>query len=311
MKVLVLGANGFIGSKLVDRLVESGYEVKILTRTQGKVPNANIESFVGDLRDPDLDFDSLLNGCEVVFNCAGEIRNEALMHELHVASTQRFLKAIAEKSTVQNNIHWVQLSSVGAYGSVPNVERIVTEDTEVNPKGQYEVTKTLADQCIVSMSKSSPFTFSILRPSNVFGPSMPNNSIRQLASVVKRRLFFYVGFKESIATYIHVDDVVSALMLCGFDSRAKGEVFNISNDCLLKEVMDGIAESLAVPAPRIRLPESLVRLAVSVVSLLTKGLVTQERVNALTARTRYPVTKIETVLGFVPSKYVPKHIGDV
>ncbi|MGA8138436.1 MAG: NAD-dependent epimerase/dehydratase family protein [Pseudomonas gingeri] len=311
MKVLVLGANGFIGSKLVDRLVEGGYEVRILTRIQGKVPNANVKSFVGDLRDPDLDFDSLLNGCEVVFNCAGEIRNEALMQELHVASTQRFLKAIAEKSTAQKNIHWVQLSSVGAYGSIPNVERIVTEDTEVNPKGQYEVTKTLADQCIVSMSKSSPFTFSILRPSNVFGPGMPNNSIRQLASVVRRRLFFYVGFKESIATYIHVDDVVSALMLCGFDSRAKGEVFNVSNDCLLKDVMEGIAESLAVPAPKIRLPESLVRLAVSVVSLLTKGLVTQERVNALTARTRYPVTKIETVLGFVPSKYVPKYIGGV
>lgn len=311
MKVLVLGANGFIGSKLVDRLMEGGHEVKILTRTPGKVLRANVEAFVGDLRDPDLDFVSLLSGCEVVFNCAGEIRNEALMHELHVASTQRFLEAIAGQSTAQNNIHWVQLSSVGAYGSVPNVERIVTESTEVNPKGQYEVTKTLADQCITAMSKNNAFTFSILRPSNVFGPSMPNNSIRQLISIVKRRLFFYVGFKNSVATYIHVDDVVSALMLCGFDNRAKGEVFNISNDCLLKEVMEGIAESLAVPAPRIKLPESLVRLAVSVVSLLTKGLVTQERVNALTARTRYPYTKIETTLGFVPGKYVPKHIGDV
>lgn len=311
MKVLVLGANGFIGSKLVDRLIEGGHEVKILTRTSGKVLRVNVEAFVGDLRNPDLDFASLLNGCEIVFNCAGEIRNEALMHELHVASTQRFLEAIAEQSTDQNNIHWVQLSSVGAYGSVPNVERIVAEDAEVNPKGQYEVTKTLADQCIIFMSKNNKFTFSILRPSNVFGPSMPNNSIRQLIGIVKRRLFFYVGFKNSISTYIHVDDVVSALMLCGFDSRAKGEVFNISNDCLLREVMEGIAESLAVPAPWIKLPESLVRLVVSVASLVTDGLVTQERVNALTARTRYPYTKIEKTLGFVPGKYVPKHIGNV
>lgn len=310
MKVLVLGANGFIGSKLVDRLIEDGHQVRILTRTQGKVTNENTEAFVGDLKDHDLDIIALLDGCEVIFNCAGEIRNENLMHELHVASTQRFLKAITEKAS-SRTIHWVQLSSVGAYGSVPNVERVVTEETEVNPKGQYEVTKTIADQCIVSEQNNDNFTFSILRPSNVFGPGMPNNSIRQLIGIVRRRLFFYVGSNDAISTYIHVDDVVSALILCGFDSRAKGEVFNISNDCFLRDVIAGIAAGVAVPAPKVVLPESLVRLGVSVASVLTKGLITQERVNALTARTRYPVTKIETVLGFVPQKYVPENICDI
>jgi nucleoside-diphosphate-sugar epimerase len=311
MKVLVLGANGFIGSKLVDRLVEGGHDVKVLTRTQGKTPNINTEAFVGDLRDPGLDFFALLEGCEVVFNCAGEIRNEALMHELHVVATQRFLKAISEISTAEKNIHWVQLSSVGAYGSVPNIERIVTEETPVNPKGEYEVTKTLADQSVISMAQESCFTFSILRPSNVFGPGMPNNSIRQLISVVRRKLFFYVGFKDSTATYIHVDDVVSALLLCAFDSRAKGEIFNISNDCSLKEVIGGIAESLSISPPSLRVPEILVRLVVSVASVLTKGLVTQERVNALTARTHYPATKLESLLSFVPERYVPKYIGKI
>ncbi|MEB2625107.1 NAD-dependent epimerase/dehydratase family protein [Pseudomonas sp. YuFO8] len=310
MKVLVLGANGFIGSRLVDRLLEEGHQVRILTRTQGKVSNKNTEAFVGDLKDQNLDFVALLDGCEVIFNCAGEIRNENLMHELHVASTQRFLKAITEQTSSQT-VHWVQLSSVGAYGSVPNVERIVTEETEVNPKGQYEVTKTLADQCIVSMPKNGQFTFSILRPSNVFGPGMPNNSIRQLIGIVRRRLFFYVGFKDSISTYIHVDDVVSALMLCGFDGRAKGEIFNISNDCPLRDVIAGIAVGVAVSPPKVVLPESLVRLGVSVASVLTKGLITQERVNALTARTRYPFKKIETVLGFVPRKHVPENICDI
>lgn len=309
MKVLVLGANGFIGSRLVDRLIKDGHQVRILTRTQGKVTNENTETFVGDLKDQDLDFVALLDDCEVIFNCAGEIRNESLMHELHVASTQRFLKAITEISN--RTIHWVQLSSVGAYGSVPNVERVVTEETEVNPKGQYEVTKTIADQCIVSVQNNEHFTFSILRPSNVFGPGMPNNSIRQLIGIVRRRLFFYVGSNDAISTYIHVDDVVSALMLCGFDSRAKGEIFNISNDCFLRDVIAGIAAGVAVPAPKVVLPESLVRLGVSVASVLTKGLITQERVNALTARTRYPVTKIETVLGFVPQKYVPENICEI
>lgn len=311
MKVLVLGANGFIGARLVDRLIETGHEVKILTRSQGKTKNPNAEIFIGDLKDPQLDADSLLDGCEVVFNCAGEIRNEALMRELHVDSTNRLLKIASKKAAENKIIHWVQLSSVGAYGSVPDVDRVVTEDTKVNPKGEYEITKTIADKNIMSMSKDGGFTYSILRPSNVFGPEMPNNSIRQLIGVVRRRLFFYVGFNEPIVTYVHVDDVVSALVLCGFDKRAKGEIFNISNDCSLRELIEGIALSLSVPAPSLRIPKILIRSAVAVLSVVTKGFITQERVNALTSRTRYPATKLKQKLGFEPAKYVPEYIAKI
>jgi nucleoside-diphosphate-sugar epimerase len=311
MKVLVLGANGFIGARLVGRLIEAGHEVRVLTRSQGKTKNLKSKIFIGDLRDPQLDADGLLDGCEVVFNCAGEIHDVSLMHELHVESTQRLLKAISTKSNKENKVHWVQLSSVGAYGSVPDVERIVTEETKVNPKGEYEVTKTVADENIISMSNEGGFTFSILRPSNVFGPGMPNNSIRQLIGIVRRRLFFYIGFNEPIVTYVHVDDVVDAMVLCGFDERAKGEIFNISNDCSLRELIEGIARSIAVPAPSLKVPKALIRFAVAVLSVFTKGLITQERVNALTSRTRYPATKLKKKLDFEPGKYVPDYIAKI
>ena len=311
MKVLVLGANGFIGARLVERLIEEAHDVKILTRSQGKTKNLKAKIFVGDLRDPLLDLDDLLGGCEVVFNCAGEIHDVELMHELHVESTNRLLKAISRKATDNSRVHWVQLSSVGAYGSVPDVERIVTEETKVNPKGEYEVTKTVADESIISSSREGGFTFSILRPSNVFGPGMPNNSIRQLIGVVRRRLFFYVGFNEPVVTYVHVDDVVSALVLCGFDERAKGEIFNISNDCSLRELIEGIARALSVPTPSLRIPKSFVRFAVTILSVVTKGFITQERVNALTSRTRYPVNKLKEKLDFEPGKYVPEYIADI
>ncbi|PWE44716.1 nucleoside-diphosphate sugar epimerase [Pseudomonas prosekii] len=311
MKVLVLGANGFIGARLVDRLIDSGHDVKVLTRSQGKHKNINTEIFIGDLRDPLLDTSRLLEGCEVVFNCAGEIRNDALMHELHVVATNRMLEAVSKKVAENNSVHWVQLSSVGAYGSVPDVERIVTEETKVSPRGEYEVTKTVADQNILTKSKESAFTFSILRPSNVFGPGMPNNSVRQLIAIVRRRLFFYVGFNEPIVTYVHVDDVVSALLLCGFDKRAEGEIFNISNDCSLRELIEGIARSISVPAPFLRIPKFLIRSAVSILSIFTKGMITQERVNALTSRTRYPTTKLKQKLDFEPKKYVPDYIAKI
>jgi nucleoside-diphosphate-sugar epimerase len=221
------------------------------------------------------------------------------------------LKAVTRKTTVNNKIHWVQLSSVGAYGSVPDVDRIVTEETEVNPKGEYEVTKTIADTNIISMANEDDFTFSILRPSNVFGLNMPNNSIRQLIGIVRRRLFFYIGSNEPVVTYVHVDDVVSALILCGFDERARGEIFNISNDCSLRELIEGIAHTLSVPVPSLRVPKIFVRYLVAVLSFFTKGLITQERVNALTSRTRYPTTKLKQKLDFTPEKYVPEYIAKI
>ncbi|MCY1409771.1 hypothetical protein D9M71_251270 [compost metagenome] len=187
----------------------------------------------------------------------------------------------------------------------------MTESTAPHPVGTYEVTKTIADDLIVEACDLPGLTYSILRPSNVFGEKMSNNSLRQLAAFVKRRLFFYIGFHQSIATYVHVDDVAAALMLCVTEPRAQGQIFNLSNDCLLSDLIGALAKHYSVSAPKLRVPISIVRLGVAVGSRLVSLPVTQERIDALTARTRYSTEKIESVLGFRPSKPVVSYIHEV
>lgn len=313
MKILILGANGFIGAPLLKKVISLGHDIRVLSRKSGGEYPKAVEVVQGDLLNEQLDCDRLVASCDVVFNCAGELRNEQMMPALHVDSTARLLDALTRRLRINpdDRCHWVQLSSVGAYGPAPRVDRVVTEETPPNPVGVYEVTKTQADELVISVAQTPGLTFSILRPSNVYGPNMPNNSLRQLAAFVRRRIFFYVGFKRPIATYIHVEDVVTALLMCGFKEEAKGQIFNISNDCFMDEVINGLARSMHVSPPFLKLPEFLVRFAVFCVAKTGLVPVTQERVDALMVRTRYPIEKLERELGFVPQYSVPVTIGEI
>lgn len=318
MKVLVTGGAGFIGSKLVEALCGAGYQVRILSRKKTVSLDCDIsliEVVQADLLDSNFLLDKVVSGCSVVFNCAGELHNEKLMESLHVDATRRLVRACKDMAKVAGQpIHWVQLSSVGAYGpsvGKASAVRTVTEETVPAPVGVYEVTKTQADELIVSAKEDELFSYSILRPSNVYGVGMPNNSIRQWGDIIKKKLFFYVGPPGAIATYVHVGDVVDAMVLCGFDERAKGHVFNISNDCSQERIVGALAKDLQVPTPSLRVPESLMRFMVSSCSWIKGFPVSHSRVDALVSRTHYPVNKLASVLDYRPTRVVEETITEV
>lgn len=315
MKVFVTGGNGFIGRRLVTLLTAQGYSVSVLTRHPKADFPSEVKLVVGDLSVAGVTDHAMLSVCDVIFHCAGEIKNAALMRGVHVDGTRMLLKSACRAAEDRGKpLHWVQLSSVGAYGPPQgraNAERVVTESTPEAPTGEYEITKTESDRLVVEAAKSGTLTFSILRPSNVFGPEMPNQSLRSLIRTVQRGMFFYIGRPDAIATYVHVDDVVAALLKCGTDARAQGQIYNLSSDCPLKELIRGIATAAGVRSPRIRLPESLMRTIVWVFAGNVSLPLSQERINALVSRTKYPTTKVEHELNFKSLRYVPDAIREL
>lgn len=313
MFVLLTGAKGFIGSQLLARLCASGHKVRVVTRTSFESSFSGVEVVLADLTNPDTNYDSLVSGCEVVFNCAGEIRDKKAMRLLHVDATGRLIAAVNRQASPEHPIHFVQLSSVGAYGPAQGALRTVSETTEENPQGTYEETKTVADSLVMRSGGSEFFSYSILRPSNVFGANMTNNSLRQLGRVVQKGLFFYIGTarRDAVATYIHVEDVASALMLCGFHPSARGEIFNLSNDCPLSDLINGMADAQHVSRPKWSVSETLLRVMVTVANRFLRLPVTPARIDALVSKTTYPATKIRDTLGFVPEKNVPEAISEL
>jgi nucleoside-diphosphate-sugar epimerase len=308
MIALVTGANGFIGRLLVQKLLDIGFSVRILTRSAPKSSLDNVEVVIGDLTS-EFDLSDIAIDCNVIFNCAGEINHQEKMFALHVEGTRKLIDAVNKSFMIDGNLkHWVQLSSVGAYGSslTPGMKRVVSELSELKPIGVYEVTKTLADEMILEAANEAKMTYTILRPSNVVGMSMPNSSFSGLLSAISKRRFFFIGSKKSISTYIHVDDVVDALIACGTNKKAHNQIFNLSNDCNLYEIVNNVSLFSGFNPNFLCLPEKPLRFLVRIISWFIRFPLTKTRIDSLVSRTTYPWTKIKDILGFSPKRFIPE-----
>jgi nucleoside-diphosphate-sugar epimerase len=270
MIAAVTGATGFIGRALVARLRREPAirEVRILSRRHGF-----------DLLKPV----PALEGIDVLFHCAGEIRDEAKMRPLHVEGTRRLVAAARGRVS-----RWVQLSSVGVYGRRQRAGT-VGESAPPAPEGEYELTKAESDRLVAE----GGLPHVILRPSIVFGPGMPNPSLYQLVGAVARGRFAHVGAPGAVANYVYVDDLADALALCALAPGAAG-VYNLSDDRAFEDLIAAIAAALGRPGRFARLPEAIARL----IALVPGAPLTAGRVDALTRRVRYPSARIREELGF-------------
>lgn len=315
MQICITGANGFIGRILTRALSSLGHSITVLTRKGGYEFPSDVDVVIGDLTTPECPIDTFLEDCDVLIHCAGEVRDEKVMRCLHIDGTQRLIQSLQNKFRYTGKIvHWVQLSSVGAYGppiGIPEIDRVVTELTPTNPSNEYEVTKTLSDELVVKASLDGSITYSILRPANVFGAKTTNQSLRRLIVMVKKKWFFYIGKPGSIATYVHVDDVVTALMICATESKAKGQIYNLSSDCKLEDLVNCIAVIVGVRQPSLRIPVPFIRIPLNLLSKIFGNYLYVPSINIFILRTLYPSQKIETELGFRFVKDLPGGVKEI
>lgn len=286
MIIAVTGGGGFIGQLLVQRLLQHGHQVRLLTRNQKKLIEG-VEYFQGDLSNPDSAYDDFVDSVDVLYHCAGEVNDESLMQQLHVEGTRRLVDAA--KGRIGS---WIQLSSVGAYGSCRN--QVITEESVEHPSGVYEETKTESDKIV----KESGIPYVILRPSIVFAATMRNRSLFQLLNMVRRGIFFYLGKKGALVNYVHVDDVVEALLKCGGNSTALGNIFNLSQTVEIERMVDSFQSGLGIERTVLRLPEWPLRVATCLTGWLPGFPLTAQRIDALTGRCCYDSSKIKNELGF-------------
>ena len=286
MIISITGASGFIGKKLVTKCLAAGYEVRILSRKTSINLNG-VSVFNADLLNEDVQFKDFVKGADVLINCAGDFNNTNLMYDLHVRATERLL----DESIKQGVGRWIQLSSVGAYG--PSRNGLITEKSQENPFGIYEKTKTEADIIV----KKSGIPYTIVRPSNVFGSSMKNESLFQLNKILEKKLFFYI-VRNSLVNYVHVGDVVNSLLLCASSDVAIGKTYIISQSLKIEKMIESLLIGLRIKRNFFYLPEWLVR---SIHKVLLKHIsknLTESRIDALTSKCIYNSRKIEKELNF-------------
>lgn len=292
MLVAITGGTGFIGRKLVSCHLARGDAVRVLSRRPPAETGspAAVRHWQGDLAGS-ANLRPFVDGADFLYHCAGEIRNPGLMQRVHVDGTRRLINAATGCIG-----RWVQLSSVGAYGK--QRAGVVVEDSVLNPCGSYEVSKVESDSLVASAAANGAFDHVIVRPSNVYGVQMSNRSLFGLISMVRRGLFFFIGRTGASANYIHVDNVVAALLLCAGSAPASGRVYNVSDHRSMEQFVGAIATALGMEMPRMRLPEAPVRLLAKLAAVVPGSPLTEARIDALTNRAVYPSTRIEQELGY-------------
>lgn len=287
MIISVIGANGFIGLSLVKKIVDSDIQVRVLSRKK-TYPIKGVEVFVADLTDINFNLEGFLDNTDILYNCSGEIHDESLMRKLHVNAVKRLIKLSKGKVG-----RLVQLGSVGSYGNYRN--GVITENTEEKPVGVYEITKTESDNLV----RESGIPYVILRPSNVFGLTMSNQSLFKLVNVVQKKIFFYIGSSGSLVNYVHVNDVVEALIQCGINDKALGNVFNISQITTTERMIESFQKGVGVKKTFFRLPEKFIRISSRILIFLYSSFpLTKSRIDALTGRCEYDSSKIVNALDF-------------
>ncbi len=289
----VTGATGFVGRLVVEQLAARGDRVRILTRRDGGdgATPPGIERVRADLNGPPDELSAFVDGLDVLYHCAGETRDEARMRATNVDGTRNLLAAAAGRIG-----RWVQLSSVGAYG--PHPTGLVTEDEPPHPEGEYEVTKTEADQLVSARAAASGFPYSILRPCKILGVGMRDRSLLAMFALARRGAFFYIGRPGAILNYVHVSDVARALALAGTQPAASARTYNLARQITVEAFAAAIARALGVRPPWLRLPEKPVRLLARMTSWIPRNPLTMGRIRGLTSRTVYSSERIERELGY-------------
>jgi len=287
MKIAITGGTGFIGRRLIKSLSLFDHSINALSRRiiSADISNSNVIWLQGELSDRTA-LEKLVSGCSVVVNCAGETTNSDNFTSINYECA-KLLYDVCKEEGIEK---FVQLSSTGVYGR--KSDGIINESSDLLPVNLYEESKTNADRWLL---KQSGPKVSILRPTNVYGTDMPNNSLRQLVAALERGIFFFIGGRDAVTSYIHVDNVVSAIVTVVESNKNinSNEAYNISDDILLDEFISIVSSAIGISCPRLRVPKMPLVLFLLLVEKVVpfKLPLTLSRVHYLTKTSTYSVGK--------------------
>ncbi|ASJ01318.1 NAD-dependent epimerase/dehydratase family protein [Thermococcus gorgonarius] len=261
MKALVTGGAGFIGSHLVDRLMESGNEVRVLDDlSAGSIDNIKhwlenerFEFIKGDMRNPEI-VERAVEGVDVVFHLAAnpEVRIGAqspeLLYETNVLITYNLLNAMRDS----NVEYLVFTSSSTVYGDAKVIP--TPEDyAPLEPISVYGGAKLAAEALISGYAHTFEFRALVFRLANIIGERSNHGVIYDFINKLKKNPeeLEILGDGTQKKSYLHVSDTVEG-MLHIFEHFKKEnktiDFYNIGNDdwITVKEIAEIVSEEMGL-----------------------------------------------------------------
>jgi nucleoside-diphosphate-sugar epimerase len=264
--VLLTGAEGFIGKRLKFFLESSGYNVKSAVWKKNKnYKKFSHNDFCFERIDSQTDWSNAFKS----ENIDTVIHLAARVHILKETSKDPFTeffsvncqgtKKLAEEASKNNVRRFIFLSTIGVNGNF-TVDAPFSEKSKVSPKNYYSISKYLAELELLKIQKQTGMEVVILRPPLVYGPEVGANFLKLLNLVNKTKFlpFKNVSNKKS---FIYLDNLCHAILLCIENKKAGGEIFLISDsmDISTKDLVLKIAESMDKKIKLFSLPDTFVQ----------------------------------------------------
>lgn len=211
-EVFVTGGSGFVGQNLIPMLIEQGYHVRALARSEKaiqKIERLGAMVIKGDLNDVNA-LELGVKGCSTVFHLAASVdfyASEIELKKLHVDATELLLK-VARKANVQKFVYLGAASVIMNGKPISNADESFVSDNLIDG---YSRTKLKAEKLILSANDKHFQTIS-LRPPLIWGKGDPNTLPAIINAVKKGQLKFIDGGKHRFVT-CHVTNVCHALIL--------------------------------------------------------------------------------------------------
>lgn len=263
---LVLGGTGFIGSHLVDELAAAGHFVRVLSRPASaevaeRWANPRVELVVGDFNDPDL-IDRIVRGCDAVFHLVStslpKSSNENPLFDLesNVGGTLRLLEAAR-----RHGVRKVVFSSSG--GTVYGRTHVspIPESHATNPTCAHGIGKLAIEKYLQLYSELHGVDYCALRIANPYGSRQRTEKAQGAIGVLLERVlngrpFEIWGDGSVVRDYVHVSDVVRALIAGAAERETASKVFNIGTGVgtSLNELVDVVERVTGRRAQRIYSP---------------------------------------------------------
>ena len=239
-QVIVTGADGFIGSHLVEALIEKGAKVRAFVYynsfnswgwldTFPKELLAQIEVFAGDIRDPN-GVRTALQGCEVVFHLAALIAIPFSYHspdsyvDTNIKGTLNVLQAARD-----NNVEKVLVTSTSeVYGTALYVP--IDEKHPFQGQSPYSATKIGADRIAESFYRSFNTPVTIVRPFNTFGPRQSARAVIPtiITQLLNNEKTIRLGNLTPTRDFLFVKDTAAAFVAIAESEKVVGEEINIA-----------------------------------------------------------------------------------
>ncbi|MCG7933730.1 MAG: SDR family oxidoreductase [Candidatus Thiodiazotropha taylori] len=256
-KILVTGANGFVGTHLCPYLVEQGYSVRAALRRQQSGWPFGEQTVVGDIS-AESDWQPALQGVDSVIHLAGRahVMRESsddplsLFRQVNVAGSLR----LAEQAVAAGVRRLVYLSSIKVNGERSLAKPLAADDPP-GPEDAYGQSKWEAEQALKGCLADTDTELVIVRPVLVYGAGVKGN-LQSLAHWIRKGVPLPLAGVENRRSLVGIDNLLDFLQLCIEHPAAAGEAFLVADgeDLSTPQLIRMLAQAMGVKAKLFPVP---------------------------------------------------------